>query len=513
MELTLGSALRVNAARYPNKVAIICGDRKITYREFNERVNRLANGLLGMGLKKGDKVSILLYNCPEYLEAYFALAKAGLVGVPVNYRLVPEDVKRIAIHSDSTAMIVGNELLGMIEDLKPQLPYGEGRYITVGDVKSGFQKYENLLEKASSREPSVDVKETDLCNIMYTSGTTGDPKGVMGSHRRWALMFFCSAAEWKYSARDHNLVAGPLYSAYCHGPLANIYFGATQTLMRTFDPEETLRLADRDKVSNIFLAPTMYTLILAIPQKTRESYDVSSVKRLFSGMAPLLTQTKLEALEYFKEAELYEVYSSTEMGIVTTLKPEDQLRKTRCVGPPVLPVEVRLFDDEGREVPRGEVGELYALSPLTMEGYYKDPEKTRQAFRGNWVTSGDLARMDEEGYYYIVDRKKDMIISGGLNIYPIEIDEIIAQHPKVLEVATIGVPDKKWGETCMAVVVAKPGAECTEKEIIDYCEGKLARYKIPRSVEFVSELPKNASGKILKKELRKRYWEDQEAQI
>ncbi len=261
------------------------------------------------------------------------------------------------------------------------------------------------------------------------------------------------------------------------------------------------------------MAPTMFTLILSLPHEERAKYDVSSVRCIISAAAPLHTKTKEEILDYFKGADLHEFYGATETGIVTNLRPRDQRRKIRCVGQPFFGADIKLLDAEGREVGPGEVGEIYAATPFLLQEYYKRSEATEKGTHGNYFSVGDMARCDEEGYYYIVDRMQDMIISGGSNIYPAEIEEVLHSHPKIQEAAVIGVPDEKWGESVKAIVVLKPGESASEKDIIEYCKENAADYKKPRSVDFVDDLPRNPSGKILKRIIRKQYWGEQDFQV
>ena len=280
-----------------------------------------------------------------------------------------------------------------------------------------------------------------------------------------------------------------------------------------FNPKEILEIIEKEKVTCTNMVPTMSNLVLSLPDK--DKYDVSSMRWLVSSSAPLLTKTKEELFSFFKHSKLYEGYGSTETGAVTSLSPEDQLRKIRSIGKPYFSQEVRLLDPYGKDVPVGEVGELYSRGPTQMSGYNNDPEKTKKAFIGEWLSAGDMARMDEEGYLFLVDRKQDMIISGGENLYPTEVEEVLSKHPKIHELAVIGVPDEKWGETVKAVIVLKPGEEATEEEIIKFCEGKLAGYKKPKSIDFIpaAEMPKNPTGKILRRPLKEKYWRGKDVKI
>jgi acyl-CoA synthetase (AMP-forming)/AMP-acid ligase II len=293
----------------------------------------------------------------------------------------------------------------------------------------------------------------------------------------------------------------------------HLFLGAQVVLMKHFEPEGVLQLTQKHRITTAFMVPTMYNMILNLPAGQKDPYDVSSMRVLISAASPLATKTKEGIIELFKHAGLHEFYGSTEAGIVSNLRPEDQLRKIRSVGPAVYLGEFKIFDDNGNEVPQGTEGTIYMKSPTLLKGYYKNPEATKKAFRGQWFSNLDVGRLDEEGYLYIMDRKADMIISGGVNIYPAETEDLLIRHPKVLEAAVIGVPDEKWGESILAVIVPKGGEDVTIEEITAFCEGKIAKYKMARFVENVRELPKSPAGKVLKRILREPYWKNSEAKV
>lgn len=511
-QLTVGESLLNSVEKYPEKAAIVFEGRVLTYRELNKRVNRLSNGLLSLGLGKGDKVAILLGNCPEILEIMLAVGKIGITAVPVNFRFVGREIEYIINQSDSTMLIIGSEYLPNIKDVRQNFSRVK-HYLAVGQGAEGMHNYEEFLGKYIDREPNVEVLETDPWYIGYTSGTTGFPKGAVISHRARVLGALYLIIEFGLRDDDVQLMVMPLF--HSNGllfSLAGFILGNTIQLVRHFNPEEVLRTIEQGKTSYASMVPTMYNMLLTLPDHVRQSYDVSSMRVLISSSSPLLTKTKEEIISFFRGAMLNEFYGSTEAGIVTNLKPRDQMRKIRCVGPAMFGVKVKLLDKNGQEVPPGEVGELFSFGQ-NFDGYYKMPEATKASFRGDWFSAGDMARMDEEGYFYIVDRKNDMIISGGENIYPVEIEEVLSQHPVVLESAVIGVPDEKWGESVKALIILKPGMQASEEEIIEFCRNRLAGYKRPKSVEFVSSFPKNPTGKILKRIIRNQYWEGQEAKI
>jgi acyl-CoA synthetase (AMP-forming)/AMP-acid ligase II len=414
---------------------------------------------------------------------------------------------------ECSALFFGQDLEELISNSKSNLTTVK-HFISIGGrpVSASIQ-YEDILNTGSEEEPEIEVHEDDPIWITFTSGTTGLPKGCLAVHRGWVLQMPIAAIEINLQPNYRFLNTGPLYHMAPYWmSLLVLYMGGSVVIMPEFDPEGALRLIQEEKIDFLSMVPTMFNFILNLPEE-KKKYDLSSIKAMMVGAAPLLTKTKEEILKYFTSAELVEFYGATELGMVTILKPIDQSRKIRCCGKPFTGVEIKLLDDQGQEVGIGEVGELYMKGFNTFKEYYKNPKATEESRRGEWVTVGDMARKDEEGYYYIVDRKKDMVISGGVNIYPVEIDEIIQTHPKVLEVAVIGVPNEIWGESLKAIVVLKEGQKADEEEILEFCKDKLPKNKIPKSVEFWTELPKNPGGKITKNVIRAKYWTNQEIKV
>ncbi|SFQ95342.1 class I adenylate-forming enzyme family protein [Desulfoscipio geothermicus] len=521
--MNLADGLRINSWRFPDKVAAVFNEQRVTYSELNARANRLAHGLLKRGFKRGDKVSIILYNCIEFLEIYHALARIGVVSVPINFRLVPNEREYIVNNSDSRALFMGSEFL---KDFDPKkVPNVANNCIIVGspeDVPEGMAYYENIIEGMPDHEPFVDQSEEDLFYLGYTSGTTGFPKGAMIQTR--GTLEVIKNALIRNSGRQGVDMTKRVFLAImpiCHSnsiwaTLITYWMGGTNVIFPSgkFDPEKVLQIIHKEKVTTTSMVPTMITRILELPDEVKYKYSMDSLTSVGSSSAPLLTKTKEAALEFFKNARFSEGYGSTETGALTTLRHKDQLRKVRSIGKPNPGIEIKLIDEEGREVTKpNEVGVLWAKAPSAFIGYYKDPEKTKEAINGEWATAGDMAYLDEEGYYYLVDRKHDMIISGGENIYPAEIEEVLIKHPAVSEVAVIGVPHEQWGEEVKALIILKEGAQTTEEEILEYCKERLAGYKRPRSVEFKDDFPRTATGKVLKRLVKKPYWEGQERMI
>jgi acyl-CoA synthetase (AMP-forming)/AMP-acid ligase II len=511
-QLLVGDVLRATARKCPEKTAFVFKEQRCTYREFEERVNRLTNGLLAQGYQPGDHVAILAFNCIEYYEILFALAKAGMVAVPINFRLKAEEISYVVNHGDAKVLIYESCFQDSFREVRSQFEKVTGYVAFGGQGDAGDESYEDLLAVSSAADPKIAVSETLTWYIGYTSGTTGRPKGAMRSHRSNVLL--AANNFYRVDQETVTLLIMPIfhYNSITFG-LVDVYQGATTVIYPSggFNGREILKLIEKEKVTFSSMVPTMYTMIFQVPDKNR--FDTGSMKRLLASSAPLMTKTKEQILEFFKGTELYEGYGATEIGGTTCLHPKDQYRKVRSCGQANPFCRIKLINPEGQECVPGEVGELYALSPGLFEGYYKDPEKTAQAFLGEYATVGDMTVMDEEGYYYMVDRKNDMIISGGENIYPSEIDDLLSKHPKVFQAAVIGVPDEKWGEAVKAVIVTQDGENPTEGEIIAYCKENLAGYKCPKTVEFWETLPLNPTGKILKREIRRKYWEGQETKI
>ncbi len=514
--LNMGQILEVHARKLPNKVALKdWRGKRLTYQELDLRTNRLANGLLDLGLRNGDRVAVLLHNCAEFVEIYCAFAKVGLVAVPVNWRFIGREIEYVVNNSDSKAMIVGGEFVDVIDPIRSNLAEVDPqRYVVVGrSTPEGYVNYETLIVHSSDSKPKLKVSSKDTWAQIYTSGTTGAPKGVVRSHESYVSFYLINAIEFGFSEKDYGMIIMPLYhvNSTFYGPLF-LYIGASLYVGRDegFDPVELLRVISEEKVTFTSLIPTHYNLILNVSDEEFRKYDVRSIRKLLCSSAPVRSHIKKGILKRFPNVELYEAYGSTEAGLVTILKPEDQLRKLGSMGRECLGTDmIKLLDENGNEVSVGAVGELYSRGPMMFDEYYKLPEKTKRSFKGDFFTARDMVKCDEEGYYYIVDRKDNMIITGGEHVYPSEVEEVISRNPKVFDVAVIGVSDDKWGEAVKAVVVLKEGKAATEEEIVDWCRGKMARFKKPKSVDFISdsEMPRTTTGKILHRKLRERYAE------
>ena len=509
--LTVADAVAAHARLTPDKLAVRDSRRSLSYAQWQARATALANGLLGIGLTKGDRVALLAYNCVEWMEIYAALAAAGLVAVPINFRLTPAEIAYIVQHSEARAVIAQDELADQVDAVRQQLAVAADAYIAFGaDLPIGWRSFEQLIASADTHPPQVEVRPGDMSALMYTSGTTGKPKGAIRSHEGSALIALATALEMRFSRDDTALLVMPL----CHAN--SLYFsqtfvhlGATCVIddRRNFDPEAMLATLSQQKVTFTSLVPTHYIMMLGLPEAVKAKYDVSRVEKLMISSAPARRETKLAILAHFRNGRLYELYGSTETGWVTLLRPDEQIDKLGSVGREWAGSgPIRLLDPQGQEVPDGEVGELYSRTPYVFDGYWKNPEKTAEAFCGAWCSVGDMARRDAQGYIHLVDRKSNMIISGGENVYPSEVEAVLGAHPSVKDVAVVGVPHDKWGEAVQAIVVLHAGAEATEAELVAWCRGRIAGYKRPQAVRFIAdaEMPRTATGKILHRALRGR---------
>ena len=511
--LHLGEVISSNAGLYPNKVAARDLARSMTYRQWNDRACRLANGLLGLGLTKGDRIAILAYNCVEWLEVYAAAAKVGLVAVPINFRLLGTEIRYILEDSGARALVVQDSLHERVDEILAEFAELQGRSVHFGSTNApaGFRAYEELISAASAAEPSVRVQPEDAWAIMYTSGTTGKPKGAIQSHRSAALISLITALDFGFTRNDLALLVMPM----CHAN--SLYFFATFAYSgasccvfdrRSFDPEELIRTLAQVRPTFTSLVPTHYILMLGLADRVRKQHDLESLTRLLISSASARLDTKQGILENFKRSQLFELYGSSEAGWVTILRPDEQLTKLGSVGREFTGSgRIRLLDEHGSEVPDGEVGELFSRTPYTFDGYLNLPERTTESLRDGHCTVGDMARRDSDGFYYLVDRKLNMIISGGENVYPSEVENLLGAHPKVKDVAVIGLPHETWGESVHAVVVLREGQQATQQEIMDWSKDKIAGYKRPRSIAFIGEeeMPRTATGKILHRQLRARY--------
>lgn len=503
-ENVLPHYLDAHAAVRPGKPALICGERALTYSQLNDRARRLANALHALGVKTGDRVAVMAHNSIEALEAAAAASKIAAINLTVNYRLREREVAYVLNDSESRAIIVGPDLVQIVEGARPEVQ-GDLLYIAIGgEAPDGWLHYEELIANGSPVAPQSE--NSSGSTMSYTSGTTGYPKGAYRPNGVPASDLLPIVQTFGMSELDVHLLAGPYYHS-APNFFANIHLllGSTLVIMPRFDPVEALRLIDTHKVTTTFLAPTLLLRMCDVPADTAANYNTSSLRQIIVAGAPCPYALKVKSAEHFGEV-LWEFYGATETGIVTILKPEDQLRKPGSCGQAAPGHEIRLLDDAGNEVPDGTPGEFWVRNAWLAE-YYKKPEATASKMLGSFFSVGDIAYRDEEGYFYICDRRVDMVISGGVNIYPAEIEAVLTAHPAVADVAVIGVPDEHWGESVKAIIALRPGMQTSADELTAFCGERLADYKRPRSIDFVDELPRSPAGKLLKNIIRKPYWE------
>jgi acyl-CoA synthetase (AMP-forming)/AMP-acid ligase II len=503
------------AESQPDKLAVI-DDRghgepvRWTYRDLEEHSNRLANALVSLGVGPGEKVIWCGPNSPQVVAVIGATRKIGAVCVPLNYRLTADEARYVIGHSDATVAYVDAEHAPMFAALQDSLDRLQHVIVFGGPAPDGMLG-EEFVAAASADAPPDPAGENGSATMIFTSGTTGKPKGAVRTARAAADATLIGLIGLiGYTPDDVYLTSGPLYHSgpwgFMNGALA---LGQTVVLQRKFDPEDWLRLVDTYRVSSTFAAPAPIRMVCALPAEVKARHDRSSMKRMIANAAPWSFALKQQYLADFPADSLWEVYGSTELGVDCVLEPQDQLRKPGSCGKPAPGVEVRLFDEAGNEVTGtgpDHPGELFVRSTAIFDEYYKQPGSYDSARRGDFHTVGDIAYRDEEGYFYICDRKSDMIISGGMNIYPAEIEAALEQHPAVYEVAVFGIPSEEWGEAVHATVVRRPGASLSAEDLVAYSRDHLAGYKTPRSVSFTDELPRTGSGKILKRVLRAPYW-------
>lgn len=488
-----------------DREAIVDGQRRLTYRELNRRVNRLARSLQELGLKQGDRCAILAYNCFQYVEVIFATAKLGIILVPLNWRLSPAELAFNLSDSCTETLIFDSEFAGTGEQLKAQTSLK--RMIVLGSkAVPDVDVYEDLLVSQSDDEPQADqTVGLDTAHIiMYTAGTTGRPKGAVLSQGASFWNATNLMLDMNFTPNDRNLSALPMFHIGGIGlfTLPMLYVGGTVVIQRTFDPEVTLHLLGKENITLFFGVAAVFLFLIQHSDFNSEVFE--NVRVVMSGGAPL----PVSLVQQYHEAGivLQQGFGMSEAApSIATLSKDLALKKAGSIGKALFYVDAKVVDDDLKEVPAGSVGELVIRGPNLMQGYWKRPEATEEAFAGDWFHTGDMARSDEEGDLYIVDRKKDMFISGGENVYPAEVENAIYELPQIAEAAVISVRDEKWGEVGRAVIALKEDQNLSDEAVIEHLQGRLAKYKIPKSVVFVKQLPRNAAGKVLKNALRDQY--------
>lgn len=521
----MNSQYLINTAvrEFPDNIAVVRSNVRLTFKQLDARVNRLANALLGLGFQKGDRVGILLKNCVEYIETDFALPKAGLVRVALNYRLGIKDHQYLINDSGSKVLIFGEEFAADVELMKANLPTVE-KFICIGRNNRAARNadtlnYDRILEASVPDDPGIKIDEEDLHQITYTSGTTGNPKGVMISERAWSSATINILLN--YGPIDQNDVILNLQQL-SHGAgyfVMPFFIRGAANVLADFEPARVFATVQNERVTVLKLVPVMLYQLMDSPDKHK--YDLSSLKHIIYGGSPIARQRLVEALDFFGK-KFSQLYGQAEVPMcLTTLSREDHLvegtdeeiKRLESAGKPCLNVEVKVVDEDGVELKAGQKGEIVARGDHIMKGYWKIPAATADALREGWVYTGDIGYMDSKGFLFLVDRKKDVIISGAFNIYPVEVERIISTHPAVQEVAAIGIPDEKWGEAVKAVVVLKSGAAASAEEIISFCKRGGLGFRSPKSVDFIEAIPRNPYGKVDRKSLRRPYWSGFEKKV
>jgi acyl-CoA synthetase (AMP-forming)/AMP-acid ligase II len=495
--------LQAASERLPEKTALICEGTLLTYKEFRDQVLSLAYHLQKTGIKKGDRAALLFPNCPEMAIAYFACAAIGVVSVPLNNRLVAKDLVYIINDCGASLMMAGYQFREIAGRIRPELATVKDFIYAGEDRTEGGLFFADLLD-AKTLPDFPPLSPEDTATIMYTSGTTGLPKGAIMSNKNIFTNARNCGAMLNYKEEDITLIAVPLFhvTGLNSQLAAMVYVGGTCVILKAYKTADMIEAIERHKITVLFNVPTMYVLMLI--NETLKSRDISSVRLAAYGGAPMDRDTIVALKDRFG-MDLYNAYGLTESSSLTTVLPAcDAVRKAPSVGLPVPGVKLRVIDEEGKEVPPGEPGELLIKGPNIVKGYFNKPEATRNALVEGWLYTGDVARMDEEGYVFIVDRKKDMIVRGGENIYSIEVESAVNAHPKVLESAVVPEPHHIFGEVVKAFVVLRPGEDGTPEEIMDFCRQNIADYKVPARVVFLNELPRNPGGKVLKDQLREK---------
>jgi fatty-acyl-CoA synthase/long-chain acyl-CoA synthetase len=494
-----------HAAAQPDKPAVIDGDRRLTWSQYHDHRNRLTHALATLGLAAGEHAILYAHNALEVLLASAAVRALGGIPVPMNHRLTTEEAAYIVDHSDATVLFAGDAFLPVVERVRDQAGHLRAVVLLGGERRAWARHIDDLL--ASGSPAPVDAPPGLGGSMIYTAGTTGKPKGALRRSTDPAAFLTRLAALRCVAPDDVHLVAGPLYHSAPGGfALYAHALGQTVVVMRRFDAEDALRTIERHRCTTTFMAPTLLKRIVDLPAEVRARYDVSSMRSIVMAAAPCPMRVKEQVLAFFGPV-LHEFYGSTELGINTVLAPAEMLRKPGSCGRAAPGVELAVLDDDGRPVPPGRPGELHVRrGDGVFDGYYKNETATRETARGDWLSVGDVAWIDDEGFVYICDRKRDMIISGGVNIYPAEIEDVLHRHPAIEDAAVFGVPDAEWGERVHAAVQLRPGTRLSAADVVGFCREHLADYKTPREVSFHADFPRDTAGKLVKRLLREPYW-------
>jgi acyl-CoA synthetase (AMP-forming)/AMP-acid ligase II len=502
--MDIGSLLDIAKDRFPDKPAIISEGNRYTYRQFKDRIQRLMGGLFVLGVKKGDRVAALMWNSSEMMEVYLAAIRLGAIFTPLNYRLKEPELCHLLKDATPKVLVADEQCQQLAGQATACVDNLQHLFSTTSKPADGFKRYEDFISAHEPLDKKASIKADDPCQLLYTSGTTGRPKGVVLSHENISWNTFNMIHVRRDRSRDVSLLLGPLFHAAALNShfTARLALGATQIFMKKFDPERLMEAIQRERVTVLPANPTAFIMLMEHCSPGR--YNTTSVTTLSSGSDKLPDQVKQNLLDYFPQAKgVYDIYGITECGpCISCLSAEDSMVKTACVGFPLPFVQVRLVDEKDNQVPPGHTGEVLVKGPNVMKEYYGKPAQTAKVFKNDWFYTGDLARFDDEGYLYIVDRKKDIIISGGENVSAREVEEALFTHSAIFRAAVFGTPHPKWGEQVTAAVVLAKGHDISSEQLITYLRAGLAGYKIPRKIHFLESLPESGPGKINKKRLK-----------
>ena len=510
--------LTISSSICPDRDAIVFEGKRFSFSTLAERATRLSNALMGLGVEKGDKVAMLQVNCSQYAEAYFATAKLGATYVPLNFRAKAEEITYMVNFSETDVLLVGQRYVDLANSIRGQLPRVRS-YISLEGTTANMIEYESMLSGAETEEVFTDNDDDDTTMLMFTAGTTGQPKGVMLTHENLCTYVLNNVTPVDPEVEEKNILTVPMYHiAGMQAVLAAVYGGRTLVIQRQFEASEWMELVEAERVTRAMMVPTMLKQLIENPEFRQR--DLSSLQIITYGAAPMPLEVISKAIEELPNTRFINAFGQTESAsTITMLTPEDhiiegtpeekarKLKRLGSIGRPLDDTSVKIFDENGSELLPGEVGEIVAKGPRVMKGYWKADEATSQTIQDGWLYTGDIGYMDEEGYIFLAGRAKDIIIRGGENIAPQEVEAVLCSHPAIDDAAVIGVPDPQWGEAVRAIVVLKKGSQATSEEIMEYCRSRLASYKKPESVVFVDSLPRNPLGKVLKRVLREEHGE------
>ncbi|MGB9736345.1 MAG: class I adenylate-forming enzyme family protein [bacterium] len=500
---TIKELISKQAKAMPDRVFMYYKDLTRTYKELDDISNKIGNGLLSLGVKKGDRVTMLIPNRPEFIYAWFGLMKIGAIMVPINTQFKPDEIKYIINNSEANTLITTGSFQESVLKVKNDMPLLKHIIVIEPKDRASIIPFEDIISSNTS-EPDITVDEFDYASFIYTSGTTGYPKGVIDTHRNYIANAHQIVEAAEFTEKDRAMLILPLF--HCNAQvvtvMAPMYAGASFVLMEGFSPKEFLPAIDKYKPSTFSGVPTVYAILNSLPDA--EKYDLSSLRFVICGAAPMPVEV-FTTFERKYKAFILEGYGLSEATCASIINPLKGKRKIGSIGKPLNGQEIKILDDNNKELPQGQIGEICIKGDVVMVGYYKNPEATASTIKDGWLHTGDLGYIDEEGYFYIIGRKKEMIIRGGENIYPKEIEEVLYKHPKVQDAAVVGIPDPKWGEEVFAFIVPKQGMQISEKEMTDFLKEKVADYKIPKKFIFTEAFPKTATGKIQKNRIIEQY--------